>query len=326
MKYAILFLFVLTASFLRGQQRIPAVEELLSRMTVEEKIGQLNLLTPGGGAVTGAVVSNDVETKIKAGQVGGLFGLAGPDRIRTAQGYAINETRLGIPLFIGSDVIHGYKTTFPIPLGLASSWDMALIERTAQIAATEATADGINWNFSPMVDIARDPRWGRIAEGAGEDPYLGSAVARAMVRGYQGDELGADSTMLATVKHLALYGAAEGGRDYASVDMSRLKMYNQYLPPYHAAVEAGVASAMTSFNDVEGVPASGNEWLLTDLLRGQWGFEGFVVSDYTSINEMTNHGLRRSPGRVRPRPDRRYGHGHGRRGLPHHLAPVARRR
>ena len=156
---------------------------------------------------------------------------------------------------------------------------MALIERTAQIAATEATADGINWNFSPMVDIARDPRWGRIAEGAGEDPYLGSAVARAMVRGYQGDDLSADSTMLATVKHLALYGAAEGGRDYASVDMSRLKMYNQYLPPYHAAVEAGVASAMTSFNDVEGVPASGNEWLLTDLLRGQWGFEGFVVSD-----------------------------------------------
>ena len=291
MKYATLFLFALTASFLRGQQPIPEVEALLDRMTIEEKIGQLNLLTPGGGAVTGAVVSTDVETKIKAGQVGGLFGLAGPDRIRTAQEYAINETRLGIPLFIGSDVIHGYKTTFPIPLGLASSWDMALIERTAQIAATEATADGINWNFSPMVDIARDPRWGRIAEGAGEDPYLGSAVARAMVRGYQGNDLGADSTMLATVKHLALYGAAEGGRDYASVDMSRLKMYNQYLPPYHAAVEAGVASAMTSFNDVEGVPASGNEWLLTDLLRGQWGFEGFVVSDYTSINEMTNHGL-----------------------------------
>ena len=291
MKYVTLFLFVLTTSFLRGQQRIPAVEELLDRMTVEEKIGQLNLLTPGGGAVTGAVVSTDVETKIKAGQVGGLFGLAGPDRIRTAQEYAINETRLGIPLFIGSDVIHGYKTTFPIPLGLASSWDMALIERSAQIAATEATADGINWNFSPMVDIARDPRWGRIAEGAGEDPYLGSAVARAMVRGYQGDDLGADSTMLATVKHLALYGAAEGGRDYATVDMSRLKMYNQYLPPYHAAVEAGVASAMTSFNDIEGVPASGNEWLLTDLLRGQWGFEGFVVSDYTSINEMSNHGL-----------------------------------
>ena len=285
------YLLLFTTSFLQAQQRIPAVEELLSRMTIEEKIGQLNLLTPGGGIATGAVVSSNVEDKIKAGQVGGLFGLAGPDRIRTAQEYAINETRLGIPLFIGSDVIHGYKTTFPIPLGLASSWDMALIERTAQIAATEATADGINWNFSPMVDIARDPRWGRIAEGAGEDPYLGSAVARAMVRGYQGDNLAADTTMLATVKHLALYGDAEGGRDYASVDMSRLKMYNQYLPPYKAAVEAGVASAMTSFNDVEGVPASGNKWLLTDLLRGQWGFEGFVVSDYTSINEMSNHGL-----------------------------------
>ncbi|CAH1001170.1 Beta-xylosidase [Neolewinella maritima] len=291
MHYLLLAVLISFTSVLAAQQPIPEVEALLARMTIAEKIGQLNLLTPGGGATTGAVVSDDVETKIRAGEVGGLFGLAGPDRIRTAQNFAINESRLGIPLFIGADIIHGYKTTFPLPLGLASSWDMQLIERTAQVAAREATADGINWNFSPMVDIARDPRWGRIAEGAGEDPYLGSAVAQAMVRGYQGSDLGADTTMLATVKHLALYGAAEGGRDYASVDMSRLKMYNQYLPPYQAAVDAGVASVMTSFNDVEGIPASGNKWLLTELLRDAWGFEGFVVSDYTSINEMSNHGL-----------------------------------
>ena len=282
---------LIVACLLSAQTRIPEVEALLERMTIEEKIGQLNLLTPGGSTATGAIVSSNVEQKIRDGQVGGLFGLAGPDRIGDAQRVAIEETRLGIPLFIGADVIHGYKTTFPLPLGLASSWDMQLLERTAQVAAREATADGINWNFSPMVDIARDPRWGRIAEGAGEDPYLGSAVARAMVRGYQGSDLGADTTMLATVKHLALYGAAEGGRDYGTVDMSRLKMYNQYFPPYQAAVDAGVASVMTSFNDIEGVPASGNKWLLTDLLRGEWGFGGFVVSDYTSINEMIAHGL-----------------------------------
>lgn len=285
------FLSSLFFLFLPAQQPIPAVEDLLARMTVEEKIGQLNLLTPGGGIVTGAVVSDNVETKIKAGQVGGLFGLSGPDKIRIAQRYAVEETRLGIPLFIGADVIHGYKTTFPIPLGLASSWDLDLMERTARIAATESTADGINWNFSPMVDIARDPRWGRIAEGAGEDPYLGSAVAKAMVRGYQGDDLSDETTMLACVKHLALYGAAEGGRDYNTTDMSKVVMFNQYLPPYKAAVDAGVASVMTSFNDIDGVPATGNQWLLTDLLRERWGFEGFITSDYTSVNEMVNHGL-----------------------------------
>ena len=208
-----------------------------------------------------------------------------------AQDFAINDTRLKIPLLFGSDVIHGYKTTFPIPLGLAASWDMGLIEKTARIAATEATADGINWNFSPMVDITRDPRWGRIAEGAGEDPYLGSAIAKAMIKGYQGSDLANANTMLATVKHMALYGASEGGRDYNSVDMGRVKMFNEYLPPYKAAVDAGVASVMTSFNDIDGIPASGNKWLLTDLLRERWGFDGFVVSDYTSVNEMIAHGL-----------------------------------
>jgi beta-glucosidase len=276
---------------MNAQERIPEVEALLQKMTLEEKIGQLNLLTPGGGVATGEVVSKNVEAKIKAGQVGGLFGVAGPDKVRVAQELAVKESRLGIPLLIGSDVIHGYKTTYPIPLGLSSSWDMELVEQAAQMAAKEATADGINWNFSPMVDIARDPRWGRIAEGAGEDPYLGSKIAEATVRGYQGNDLAATHTMLACVKHFALYGAGESGRDYHSVDMSKIKMFNQYLPPYKAAVDAGVASVMTSFNDVDGIPATGNKWLLTDLLRNRWDFDGFVVSDYTSLNEMIAHGL-----------------------------------
>jgi len=274
-----------------AQERIPEVEALLSKMTLEEKIGQLNLLTPGGGIATGSVVSENVEAKIKAGQVGGLFGVSGPEKVRQAQEIAIKNSRLKIPLLIGSDIIHGYKTTYPIPLGVASSWNMELIESAAKMAAKEATADGINWNFSPMVDISRDARWGRISEGSGEDPFLGSAIAKAMVRGYQGKDLSDAYTMMATVKHLALYGAVEAGRDYNSVDMSKVKMYNQYLPPYQAAVDAGVGSAMTSFNDIDGIPATGNKWLITDLLRKQWGFKGFVVSDYTSVNEMTAHGM-----------------------------------
>ncbi|QLE02252.1 beta-glucosidase BglX [Galbibacter sp. BG1] len=275
----------------QNQERIPEVEKLLGKMTIEEKIGQLNLLTPGGGVATGSVVSKNVESKIKAGNVGGLFGVASPSKMKMAQDLAVKQTRLQIPLLFGSDIIHGYKTTFPIPLGLSASWDMDLIKRTAQIAAKEATADGINWNFSPMVDIARDPRWGRIAEGAGEDAYLGSEIAKAMVTGYQGEDLTDEETMLACVKHFALYGAVEAGRDYNSVDMSRVKMFNQYLPPYKAAIDAGAASVMTSFNDVDGVPATGNKWLLTDLLRDRWNFDGFVVSDYTSLNEMMAHGL-----------------------------------
>lgn len=267
------------------------VDSVLRLMTLEEKIGQLNLVTPGGGVATGSVVSENVEAKIKAGNVGGLFGIAGPDRIRKAQDLAVKESRLGIPLIFGSDVIHGYKTTFPIPLGSSCSWDMELLERSARIAAIEATADGINWNFSPMVDIARDPRWGRIAEGAGEDPFLGSAIAKAMVEGYQGKDLTDTETMIACVKHFALYGAPESGRDYNTVDMSKVKMFNQYLPPYKAAIDAGVASIMTSFNDVDGIPATGNKWLLSDLLRNRWKFDGFVVSDYTSLSEMIAHGL-----------------------------------
>src|SRR6266487_2991705 len=265
------------------------ISDLMNKMTLDEKIGQLNLVTPGG-AVTGSVVSSDVDGKIRKGEVGGLFGITGPDKIRKAQEIAVNGSRLHIPLIFGSDVIHGYKTTFPIPLGLSCSWDTAMIRRSARIAATEATADGLCWAFSPMVDIARDPRWGRVAEGAGEDPFLGSQIAKSMVNGYQGNDLSANNSLMACVKHFALYGAAEAGRDYNTVDMSRIKMYEYYLPSYKAAVDAGTASVMSSFNEIDGIPATGNKWLMTDLLRKQWGFKGFVVTDYTAVNEMINHG------------------------------------
>ncbi|GAB4093707.1 glycoside hydrolase family 3 protein [Flaviaesturariibacter terrae] len=267
------------------------VSALMKRMTLDEKIGQLNLLTPGGGVATGAVVSSDVENKIRRGQVGGLFGVIGADKIRQAQQLAVTGSRLKIPLIFGSDVIHGYKTTWPIPLALSCSWDTAMVEESARMAADEATSDGLCWAFSPMVDIARDPRWGRVAEGAGEDPYLGSKLSAAMVRGYQGKDLSADNTLMACVKHFALYGAAEGGRDYNTTDMSRIKMYEYYLPPYKAAVDAGVGSVMSSFNEIDGIPATANRWLMTDLLRRQWGFKGFVVTDYTAINEMIEHGM-----------------------------------
>ena len=266
------------------------VKDLMGKMTLDEKIGQLNLVTPGG-AVTGSVVSTDVDSKIRNGQVGGLFGINGPDQIRKAQDIAVKKSRLKIPLMFGLDVIHGHRTIFPIPLGLSCSWDMPLIEQSARIAATEAAADGLNWVYSPMVDIARDPRWGRIAEGSGEDTYLGSKIAAAMVRGYQGKDMAAKDAVMACVKHYALYGAAEAGRDYNTVDMSRIRMYQYYLPPYKAAVDAGVGSVMSSFNEVDGIPATGNTFLLTDVLRNQWGFKGFVVSDYTSVSEMINHGV-----------------------------------
>jgi len=266
------------------------VNALMKKMTLEEKIGQLNLVTPGG-AVTGSVVSKDVDTKIRNGQVGGLFGITGPDKIRSAQEIAVKNSRLHIPLIFGLDVIHGHRTIFPIPLGLSASWDTSLIKKSARIAANEATADGLSWVYSPMVDIARDPRWGRIAEGSGEDAFLGSQIAKAMVEGYQENDLSKDTTVMACVKHYALYGAAEAGRDYNTVDMSKVKMYNEYLPPYKAAVDAGVGSVMSSFNTVDGVPASANKFLLTDVLRKQWGFGGLIVSDYTSINEMVNHGI-----------------------------------
>jgi beta-glucosidase len=248
-------------------------------------------LVTGGEATTGTTVSTGVEAKIKNGQIGGIFSMSTPAKIRKTQEIAIKQSRLKIPIIFGMDVIHGYRTVFPIPLGLAATWDMNLIQQSARIAAEEATADGINWAFSPMVDISRDPRWGRISEGAGEDTYLSSRVAEAIVHGFQGDNLAAHNTMMACVKHFALYGAAEGGRDYNTTDMSLHRMYNEYLPPYKAALDAGAGSIMTSFNDINGVPASANKWLMTDVLRKQWGFKGLVVTDYTAVNELTAHGL-----------------------------------
>ena len=267
------------------------IDGLMAKMTLEEKIGQLNLVTPGSNIPTGSVVSKGVEDNIAKGNVGGMFGVIGVDKIKNAQMLAVNKSRLHIPLIFGSDVIHGYKTTFPIPLALSCSWDTELIEQSARYAAIEASADGLSWVFSPMVDIARDPRWGRVAEGAGEDPYLGSLMANAMVKGYQNNNQFDNTAVMACVKHFALYGAAEAGREYNTTDMSLVKMYNEYLPPYKAAVEAGSCSVMSSFNEINGIPATGNKWLLTDLLRTQWGFKGFVASDYTAVNEMTAHGM-----------------------------------
>ena len=291
-KVLTILLALLTAEFIQAQDaKMNAfVTDLMSKMTVDEKIGQLNLVTPGG-AVTGSVVSKGVDDKIRQGMVGGLFGITGPDKVRQAQDIAVKNSRLHIPLIFGLDVIHGHRTIFPIPLGLSCSWDTVLIEKSAKIAAREASADGLAWAFSPMVDIARDPRWGRVSEGSGEDPYLGSKIAAAVVRGYQGKDLSNSESVMACVKHFALYGAAEGGREYNTVDMSRIKMYQYYLPPYKAAVDAGVGSVMSSFNEIDGIPATGNRWLLTDLLRNQWKFKGMVVSDYTSLNEMESHGM-----------------------------------
>lgn len=266
------------------------VSNLMKKMTLEEKIGQLNL--PGSGdIVTGQASNSDIAKKIKEGAVGGLFNIKSVAKIKDVQKVAVEQTRLKIPMIFGMDVIHGYATTFPIPLALSCSWNMGLIEQSARIAATEASADGICWTFSPMVDIARDARWGRIAEGSGEDPYLGSEIAKAMVRGYQGNDLSKNNTIMACVKHYAMYGAAEAGRDYNITSMSRLSMFNDYLPPYKAAVDAGAGSVMASFNEVDGVPATGNKFLMTDVLRTRWGFKGFVVTDYTGINEMIDHGM-----------------------------------
>jgi beta-glucosidase len=266
------------------------VKDLLAKMTLEEKLGQLNL-PASSDFVTGAVSSSDIAQKVKDGKVGGVFNIRSVTKIKELQTFAVNNTRLHIPLLFGMDVIHGYKTIFPIPLGMSATWDMPLVERAARIAASEASADGIQWTFSPMVDLTRDPRWGRVSEGNGEDAFLSSAIAKAMVHGYQGDDLSAQNTIISCVKHYALYGAAEGGRDYNTTDMSRVRMYNEYFPPYKAAVDAGVGSVMVSFNEIDGVPASGNRWLVDDVLRKQWKFNGFVVSDYTGIPEMTNHGV-----------------------------------
>ena len=266
------------------------IDDLMGKMTLQEKIGQLNLPVTGD-IITGSTVSGDVVGKIRNGQVGGLFNMKGVQSIRALQEVAVKQSRLGIPLIFGMDVIHGYETVFPIPFAMSMSWDMDAIRNSARIASIEATADGICWTFSPMVDICREPRWGRMSEGNGEDPFLGAAICRAMIEGYQGADLADKATMMACVKHFALYGAPEAGRDYNTVDMSHVRMFNEYFPPYKAGVEAGAGSYMTSFNVIDYIPATGNHWLLTEVLRDRWGFDGFVVTDYTAISEMTNHGM-----------------------------------
>jgi len=293
-----LLLIFLTLPFYKASAQIKTddskmnafVSSLMSRMTLDEKIGQLNLVT-GGIPTTGSVVNKGIEESIKKGGIGGMFGIWGADKVKEVQDIAVKNSRLHIPMIFGLDVIHGHETVFPIPLGISATWDMGLIEQSAHIAAKEATAEGLNWVFSPMVDIARDPRWGRISEGGGEDPWLGSQIAMAMVKGYQGNNMMNPDAVMACVKHFALYGGAEAGREYNTVDMSLIKMYQDYLPPYKAAVDAGAGSFMSSFNTINGIPATANQWLLTKLLRNQWGFKGFVVSDYTAVNELTNHGL-----------------------------------
>jgi Beta-glucosidase-related glycosidases len=288
------FLLMLLALFLKIQGQDEKmnlfISDLMNKMTIDEKIGQLNLNNVGG-FVTGTKVNEQTPRKIQEGKIGGIINAPSLAVMKACQDIAVKESPHHIPILFGMDVINGYQTIFPNPLAMSCSWDMALIGESARIAAQEATANGIEWTYSPMVDIARDPRWGRIAEGAGEDPWLGSQVAKAMVKGYQGNDLSLNNTMMACPKHFALYGAVEAGRDYNTVDMSKVTMYNDYLPPYKAAVDAGAGSIMTSFNLVDGIPSSGNHWLLTELLRNQWGFNGFVVTDYTAINEMINHGM-----------------------------------
>jgi len=278
-----------------GEQR-PAdpmdafVSDLMARMTLQEKLGQMNQQV-AGEINTGAAQDTEVGHLIASGEIGSVFNVIGVDKVRALQEIAVEKSRLGIPLLVGMDVIHGYQTVFPIPLGLSCTWDMEGIERSAHIAALESAANGIAWTFSPMVDISCDPRWGRQAESSGEDPYLGSQIARAMVHGYQGDNPAGDSSIIACVKHFALYGASESGLDYNTVDMSRQRMFNQYFDPYKACVDAGVATVMSSFNIVDGIPATANKWLLTDVLRDRWGFQGMVVTDYASIAEMQTHGM-----------------------------------
>lgn len=290
--FTIILVTISLTSFAQGGKNADMdkfISDLMSRMTIEEKIGQTHLIS-GTDAISGEELNSDqskMMQQIKAGQVGALINAKGAEKVLALQRAAVEDSRMKIPLLFGMDFVHGYETILPTPLALASSWNMSIIERAMRITAIEASADGLNWVYSPMVDIARDPRWGRIVEGAGEDPFLGGEVAKAQVRGFQGVPAYGDNTsIMACVKHYALYGASEAGRDYSVVDMSRQRMMNEYMYPYQAAVEAGVGSLMSSFNEVEGVPATGNKWLMTDVLRDQWGFDGFVVTDYASINDF----------------------------------------
>src|SRR6058998_197526 len=261
------------------------IDSLLARMTLEEKLGQLNQLSVDNQP------SPEQTDLVRKGLVGSFLNLTGAAATRDAQHIAVTESRLHIPLIFGHDVTHGYRTIFPIPLGEAASWDPEAVQAAAHVAAREAAAAGVHWTFAPMVDIARDPRWGRIAEGSGEDPYLGSAMAAARVRGFQGADPRAPDAVLATVKHFAAYGGAEGGRDYNTVDLSERTLREVYLPPYRAALDAGAGSVMTSFNEIGGIPSTASPWLMTTLLRREWGFRGFVVSDWTAVEELRNHGV-----------------------------------
>jgi beta-glucosidase len=266
------------------------VDSLLQKMTLEEKVGQLVQYSAGQPTGPGTGRS-DYEEMIAHGQIGSLFNVIEPHQINTYQHIAMEKSRLHIPILFGLDVIHGFRTEFPIPLGLASTWDPSIVEKASRVAASEAAADGIRWTFSPMVDIARDARWGRMAEGAGEDPFLGSAMAAAYVRGYQGAQLDAPDSIAACAKHFVGYGAAEGGRDYNSTEISEHTLREFYLPPFHAAVEAGTASLMSAFNSLDGVPSSANPFTLKQVLRKEWGFKGLVVSDWNAIGELIPHGI-----------------------------------
>ena len=265
------------------------LDSLLSLMTLEEKIGQ-TVLFSSHSTVTGPVMNHNYITYLKQGQVGAIFNATDADFIRKLQKIAVEETRLGIPLLFGYDVIHGYKTIFPIPLAESCSWDLKLLEKTAKVASKEASSIGLNWTFAPMIDVSRDPRWGRVAEGNGEDTYLASKITTARVKGIQGDDLADPQTLLSCAKHFAAYGAPQAGRDYHTVDMSEITLRNVYLPPFKSAVQAGAATFMTAFNELNGVPATANPFLLDQILRKEWGFDGFVVTDYTSVNEMIHHG------------------------------------
>ena len=267
------------------------LQEIVEEMTLEEKLGQLNLVAGGTDKALNSLLDDEMEADVRAGRIGGFLHVSGAERLAALQRIAVEESEHGAPLYFAMDVIHGYRTVFPVPLGLASAWDPDLMEATARVAAVEASAAGLHWTFSPMIDVSRDPRWGRIVEGAGEDAYLSAALGAAQVRGYQGADLSASDTIMATAKHFVAYGAGLGGRDYESVDISERTLREVYLPPFYAAADAGVASFMASFNDIAGKPVTANARLLRDFLRGQWGFEGVVMSDWNAIGELLSHGV-----------------------------------
>ncbi len=299
------FIYILSALFLVVSFQNPSnvfsekekfIENLLSKMTLSEKAGQMNQYN-GFWDATGPMPKGDYQTKryneLKNGQVGSMLNVIGVDEIRALQRIAVEETRLGIPLIFGHDVIHGYKTIFPIPLAESSSWDLELMEKSARIAATEASADGLNWTFAPMVDISRDARWGRVMEGAGEDPFLGSLVAMARVKGFQGKNLSDINTIVACAKHFAGYGFSEAGRDYNTTDFNEYTLYNNIMPPFKAAVDVGVRTFMNSFNTLDEIPATGHRYIQRNILKEKWGFDGFIVSDWGSIEQMIPHGFAR---------------------------------